>query len=171
MIALVCYQLVEFGRTRRWVALLISYLVFLLAFYVLVARDSPGRYGPGALAVLALGVGSGWTLNAGRDSALWQVMVVATGSLDRARTSRIVLSLVVLSPLVVLSAVSVAAGRLAGHHPWSGLLGVLLVYGAVAGLGTGLGLLLGRRGTVRSIGPATVLVDLVLLSILLRSAG
>lgn len=167
MIALAGLQLVEFARGRRWAPLLIGYLVFLIAFYVRVARHSAGAWGPGWLGFLALALGTAWTLPAGQDPGRWQVLVVSAGSPERARLSRVLLSVAVLTPLALLTVLVADAGRFDGSAAAG--FGQFLLYEVAAGVGSIIGTLAGRRATARSVGPAGVLVGLVLITVLLRS--
>ncbi|MDQ2958509.1 MAG: hypothetical protein M3Y42_16300 [Actinomycetota bacterium] len=167
MIALAGYQFAEFRRSRYWIMPLTGYLIFLLAFFLRISRNTPGAYGRGTVGLFGLAVALTWTLCASQDRAAWQITVVSAGSRDRAQLSRIVLSFAMLVPAAVLSVLVAAGDRLAHGNPVPALVGALLLYLLVAAAGCTLGSLVGRRSGVRSIVPVSVAAGLLLLALLL----
>jgi hypothetical protein len=169
VIALIGYQFTEFRRTRYWIAPVGSYLIFLVLFYLRTARDHPGSYGHATPAVFALAAGLGWTLCASQDRDGWRVIVVSAGSGERAQASRVLLSMLVLLPMAVLSAVVAAAGRLSHGDPLPGVIGALVLYLLLGLLAAIIGTLLGSRAGLPSIAPVAGVLGLVLLVLLARS--
>jgi hypothetical protein len=164
MIALVGYQFAAFGRSRAWLVLLAGYLAYLVLFFLRIAHDHPGSYAAPVPAVLAIGAGLAWTLAAGQDRALWQLLIVAAGSRNRAAGARVAVPFALLVPLAVATALVAAEHRLtAGLAP---VLGAVLLYLLVGLIGCLAGSVLGRAFSVRSVPPVIATVFVVLLLVL-----
>jgi hypothetical protein len=162
MIALIGYQFAAFGRSRAWLILLAGYLGYLVLFFVRIAHQHPGAYVDGVPGVLTIAVGLAWTLAAGQDRSLWQVLIVAAGSRARANASRVAVPFVLLVPLALATAL-VAAGRRLASAEVAPVLGGAALYLLAGLLGCIAGSRLGRAFSVRSVPPVIVLVFAVLL--------
>lgn len=161
MIALVGYQFAAFGRSRAWLALLVGYLVYLVLFFLRIAHHHPGSYADPVPAVLAIGLGLALALAAGQDDSLWQLLVVAAGSRNRAFSARVAVPYLLLVPLAVATTLVAAGHRLAdGPYP---VLAAALLYLVVGLVGCLAGALIGRTLSARSVPPAIVAVFVVLL--------
>ncbi|HEX4727942.1 MAG TPA: hypothetical protein VH298_09095 [Jatrophihabitans sp.] len=161
MIALVAYQFAAFGRSRAWLVLLVGYLAYLLLFFLRIAHHQPGSYADPMPAVLAIGAGLAWTLAAGQDRALWQLLIVAAGSRNRALSARVAVPFGLVVPLAVATALVAAEHRLAGGL--APVLGAVLLYLVIGLIGCLAGSLGGWTLSVRSVPPAIVAVFAVLL--------
>ena len=117
MIALAGYQFALHRRGRFWLAPVLGWVAFLIAFFSQVSHHHPGSYGRGAVAVLLLALGLSWTLCLSQPSALWQIAVVSTGGRDRAQRSRILLSWLLMVPLALAFVPVTAAHRLSHRTP------------------------------------------------------
>jgi hypothetical protein len=166
MIALVGYQFAAFGRSRPWLVLLAGYLSYLALFFLRIAHHHPGAYGDAVPGVLTIAAGLAWTLAAGQDRSLWQVLIVAAGSRNRAGISRVAVPFVLLVPLALATSLVAAGHRLASSDVLAPVLGVTLLYLLVGLLGCLAGSLLGQAFSVRSVPPVIVLVFVVLLLVL-----
>jgi glucan phosphoethanolaminetransferase (alkaline phosphatase superfamily) len=162
MIALAGYQLSEFSRTKYWAGIVGGYLIYLVLFFLRSAHHHPGSWGNGGIGLLAVAFGLGWTLAASQDRSRWQILVVATGSRERATASRVLAAFCVTLPFSVLGLL-VAAGHKLVSAPLLSLVAALLLYLVIALIGAMLGTEVGRRLTLRSVTPATIAVCLALL--------
>ena len=161
MIALVAYQFAAFGRSRAWLVLLVGYLAYLVLFFLRIAHPHPGSYADPVPAVLAIGAGLAWTLAAGQDRSLWQLLIVAAGSRKRAFAARVAVPFALLVPLAVATALVAAEHRLAGGL--APVFGAVLLYLVIGLAGCLAGSWLGRTFSARSVPPAIVAVFALLL--------
>jgi hypothetical protein len=161
VIALVAYQFAAFGRSRAWLVLLLGYLAYLVLFFLRIAHHHPGSYADSVPAVLAIGAGLALTLAAGQDRSLWQLLIVAAGSRNRALGAQVAAPFALLVPLALATTLVAAEHRVADDLAPE--LAAVLLYLVVGLIGCLAGSLLGRTLSVRSVSPAIVLVFLVLL--------